>query len=105
VHSHARTQVFQKFVGIPVFLLFLLHTATYTLILIPVVVCYFLLFAVIPLFLLFLVYEDSTYMLLFIPVICYLLLFLFSHYFFSVYPTCTLNIAISVPAKQVRDAA
>lgn len=44
-------------------------------------------------------------MLLFIPIICYLLLFLFSHYFFYVYPTYTLNIAISVPAKQVRDAA
>jgi len=44
VHSHARMQVFHKFVGIPVFLLFLLHTATYTLILIAVVVCYFLLF-------------------------------------------------------------
>jgi len=36
-----------------------------------------------------------------IPVICYLLLFLFSHYFFYVNPTYTLNIAISVPAKQV----
>ena len=40
-------------------------------------------------------------MLMLIPVICYLLLFLFSHYFFYVNPTYTLNIAISVPAKQV----
>jgi hypothetical protein len=41
-------------------------------------------------------------MVMLIPVICYLLLFLFSHYFLYVNPTYTLNIAISVAAKQVR---
>jgi len=64
--------------------------------------CCYLLFAVIPLFLLFLVYRDSSYMLMLIPVICYLLLFMFSHYFLYVILSYTLNIAISVPAKQVR---
>jgi hypothetical protein len=88
------------FAGIPVFLLFLVHKATYTLKFIPIIIiiCYLLLF----LFSCYFLYIKPTYMLMLIPVICYLLLFLFSYYFLYVNPACMLKTVISVPAKQVR---